>query len=332
MTLLIDDIQKAINRHSAENVSNTPDYVLATFLVRALAAFDNATNLRALHMEPPKHPEPSVVTDAMVSRFLSWRLPGTFWPDCYISFDRASADEYRSWPTGTNLLDASQARAMLEHVLGAQPDQAVIHLTPHEVQSGSTRVDWAEGLIRQLPETHDGRNSWLLNYGSDADERQAAWAERNPNSPLAHAINLGEVTGTAPDARPKAANDAVFTGETGQNKQPSELAADSIEAEIQAKGLTAPRVTKARIDDLMARIVYTCDQRPNGSTTTLVHAFLDGDFYLATGVSACVSVANFDASIGRNIATANAESAAQDKLWELEGYALRDRLAQGGAA
>lgn len=59
-----------------------------------------------------------------------------------------------------------------------------IPLTRHEVQSGSTRVHWAEGLIRQLPEDHDGRNSWLLNYGSDAAERQAEWAKRNPNSSL----------------------------------------------------------------------------------------------------------------------------------------------------
>lgn len=40
-----------------------------------------------------------------------------------------------------------------------------IELTAAEIQSGSTRVDWAEGLIKQLPENHEGRNSWLLNYG-----------------------------------------------------------------------------------------------------------------------------------------------------------------------
>lgn len=34
-----------------------------------------------------------------------------------------------------------------------------------EEQSQRTRVDWAEGLILQLPKDHDGRNSWLLNYG-----------------------------------------------------------------------------------------------------------------------------------------------------------------------
>ena len=40
-----------------------------------------------------------------------------------------------------------------------------IQLDAFEVQSGLSRVRWAEGLIRQLPEDHDGRNSWLMNYG-----------------------------------------------------------------------------------------------------------------------------------------------------------------------
>jgi hypothetical protein len=40
------EIEAAINRHSAENVSNTPDYVLAEYLVDCLAAFDRATTER----------------------------------------------------------------------------------------------------------------------------------------------------------------------------------------------------------------------------------------------------------------------------------------------
>ena len=40
-----------------------------------------------------------------------------------------------------------------------------IQLTAAEIQSGYSRVRWAEGLIRQLPTSHEGRNSWLLNYG-----------------------------------------------------------------------------------------------------------------------------------------------------------------------
>lgn len=72
---------------------------------------------------------------------------------------------------------------------------------------------------------------------------------------------------------------------------------------------------------------YFYDVRPIGSTTTFAHAFLDGEFYLATGKSACISKENFDAEIGMDIAMKNAEVAAREKLWELEGYALRDRLA-----
>lgn len=40
-----------------------------------------------------------------------------------------------------------------------------IELTPAEIQSGYSRVLWAQGLIVQLPEDHEGRNSWLMNYG-----------------------------------------------------------------------------------------------------------------------------------------------------------------------
>lgn len=34
-----------------------------------------------------------------------------------------------------------------------------------ELRSGYSRVAWADDLIRQLPEAHEGRNSWLMNYG-----------------------------------------------------------------------------------------------------------------------------------------------------------------------
>jgi len=47
-----------------------------------------------------------------------------------------------------------------------------ITLTAHEIQSGSTRVKNAEGLIVQLPSTHDGRNTWLLNYGVGIESQE----------------------------------------------------------------------------------------------------------------------------------------------------------------
>ena len=40
-----------------------------------------------------------------------------------------------------------------------------------EQQSGYSRLEWAEDLIKQLPETHDGRNSWLLNYGTKPEPK-----------------------------------------------------------------------------------------------------------------------------------------------------------------
>lgn len=45
-------------------------------------------------------------------------------------------------------------------------------LTPVEAQSGLTRVRHAELLILQLPNDHDGRNTWLLNFGV-GEEAQA---------------------------------------------------------------------------------------------------------------------------------------------------------------
>ena len=53
------------------------------------------------------------VTDEMVNRFLSWNLPQDFNPDGGIAFECGTGP----WPSGTNLLNAHQAREMLEHVL-----------------------------------------------------------------------------------------------------------------------------------------------------------------------------------------------------------------------
>jgi len=51
--------------------------------------------------------------------------------------------------------------------LYTHPANEVIYLTKAEIESGLSRVKWAELLIKQLPEEHEGRNSWLLNYGGE---------------------------------------------------------------------------------------------------------------------------------------------------------------------
>lgn len=47
------EISAAINRTCRENGSNTPDYILAEFLVSCLTAFDTATRARAQHAAIP---------------------------------------------------------------------------------------------------------------------------------------------------------------------------------------------------------------------------------------------------------------------------------------
>lgn len=40
------EIEQAINRHSLENESNTPDFILAEYLTDCLKSFDKAINKR----------------------------------------------------------------------------------------------------------------------------------------------------------------------------------------------------------------------------------------------------------------------------------------------
>lgn len=66
----------------------------------------------------------SIVTDAMVDRFLGWRLPDDFSPDGGVTFNPVQYGTVTAWPSGTNLFNATQARAMLEFV-HANPPQAM---------------------------------------------------------------------------------------------------------------------------------------------------------------------------------------------------------------
>ena len=108
-----------------------------------------------------------------------------------------------------------------------------------------------------------------------------------------------------------------------------------IEQEIQAKGLTAPRVTPQRINDVIKHEAYfTAADGVTGaangkvgygsnalSLLTFCVLTLENGFTV-TGESACASPENFDAEIGRKIARDNAIN----KVWMLEGYLLKQRL------
>jgi len=93
----------------------------------------------------------------------------------------------------------------------------------------------------------------------------------------------------------------------------------AVEAEIQAKGLNAPRLNPAMID---ATIIGE-DFHVFPGTTLTVCALTLRNGYMVTGESAAASPANFDAELGRKIARDNA----RNKIWALEGYLLRERLA-----
>jgi hypothetical protein len=118
-----------------------------------------------------------------------------------------------------------------------------------------------------------------------------------------------------------------------------------IEAEIIAKGKTAPRVTPQAIEAVIASehyftarqgaygaaafesdsetrvssVAYHCPDSL-GLLTFCVLVLRNG--FTVTGESSCASPENFDAEIGRKVARANAI----DKVWPLEGYLLKQML------
>ena len=92
-----------------------------------------------------------------------------------------------------------------------------------------------------------------------------------------------------------------------------------IETMIQTKGLTAPRVTPERIESVIVAEQYYVF--PGTTLTVCALTLLNG--YTVTGESACASPENFDLGIGQMAARDHAVQ----KIWELEGYAFRERLA-----
>lgn len=61
----------------------------------------------------------------MVDRFLNWRLPENFNPDGGVSFKKTFNDHLptpsKYEPSGTNLLNATQADAMVRHMIEGMP-------------------------------------------------------------------------------------------------------------------------------------------------------------------------------------------------------------------
>jgi hypothetical protein len=127
------------------------------------------------------------------------------------------------------------------------------------------------------------------------------------------------------------------------------MSGQAIEQEIQAKGLTAPRITPADIEaNIVGEHYFTAAEGTLGSIALKAHREGEetieidaGDLsdkkaldlltfcvlvlrngFTVTGESACASPENFDAEIGKKVARQNAVQ----KIWPLMGYALKQRL------
>lgn len=115
-----------------------------------------------------------------------------------------------------------------------------------------------------------------------------------------------------------------------------------IEQQIQAKGLTAPRITPQHINSVIVGEHYftagdgyagaaaltiaegdTISPPPQLDLLTFCVLVLKNGFTV-TGESACASPENFDPEIGRKIARDNAVN----KIWMLEGYLLKQSLSE----
>lgn len=96
------------------------------------------------------------------------------------------------------------------------------------------------------------------------------------------------------------------------------LSEQTVEKEIQEKGLTAPRLTPELID---LKVVKTQFHVFKDSCLTVCCLTLENGFTV-TGESACTSPENFNQELGEKIAYKKAK----EKIWMLEGYLLKQRL------
>lgn len=96
-------------------------------------------------------------------------------------------------------------------------------------------------------------------------------------------------------------------------------------SETQAKyeAPSAPRLTEGEI---LSKVLTEQYHVFPGTTMTVCCLTLKNG-YAVTGESACVSPENFDEATGRHLAY----GAAVRKVWDLEGYLLRQRVLEGKA-
>ncbi|MEI9428681.1 hypothetical protein [Mesorhizobium sp. Cs1299R1N3] len=135
----------------------------------------------------------------MVDRFLAWKLPENFNPDAGISFKAAfnenTAHPMRHEPSGTNLFDASQAEAMVRHMLEGMPEGAGVQV---KALVESNMIRWAHDTLYEInPSNYDHAEVCKLNdasvkvilglaqyLGEKHGKTAEWWSEYSANHPL----------------------------------------------------------------------------------------------------------------------------------------------------
>ena len=96
----------------------------------------------------------------------------------------------------------------------------------------------------------------------------------------------------------------------------------ALEAEIQSKGLNAPRVTSANLNENIAAVEYVKHVSVGGKILRWAVITTKNGYAVTGKPSAAVSVENDNQEVGEKIALDNAKH----ELWPLMGYALANSL------
>lgn len=90
-------IEEVINRHSIENNSNTPDFILADFLTNVLQAYDDAINKRSRFSNSLNEynvNSTEIIQDDKILEFLKFAEPYYWGENAFSSYEQIYYDVY----------------------------------------------------------------------------------------------------------------------------------------------------------------------------------------------------------------------------------------------
>jgi hypothetical protein len=88
------------------------------------------------------------------------------------------------------------------------------------------------------------------------------------------------------------------------------------------------KISQLQVSQKLARIKVQYHRFP-GTNAVVAVAHDDNGFIYGTGVGSCIDPAEFDETIGQQVAHKNAMTQATDKVWEEEGILLREKMRIG---